>query len=156
MQAAGELDEPSLEYLQRRRISALDGGDHIVGQWSVWRCLSCEFCLEDDTFILDEGAFFQVERNFLDNLDHQIDDMAVAAVALPAAEAGMREADYNRLAVESLAPHAVLLDQQIVRSSAITTGVEICDILTSSSQLVHVKRHLGSSDLSHLFSQGFV
>jgi uncharacterized protein (TIGR04141 family) len=26
----------------------------------------------------------------------------------------------------------------------------------SSRQLVHVKRHLGSSDLSHLFAQGFV
>jgi uncharacterized protein (TIGR04141 family) len=156
VQAAGELDDLSLEYLQRKRISALDGGDHIAGQWSVWRCLSCEFTLGDDTFILDEGAFFQVERNFLRNLNHQVDEIAVAAVALPAAEAGMREADYNRLAVESLAPRAVLLDRQIIRSSAITTGVEICDILTSSSQLIHVKRHLGSSDLSHLFSQGFV
>jgi uncharacterized protein (TIGR04141 family) len=156
VQAAGELDDLSLEYLQRKRIAALDGGDHVAGHWSVWRCLSCEFTLGDDTFILDEGAFFQVERNFLLNLNHQIDEIALAMVALPAAEPGMRESDYNRLAVESLAPHAVLLDQQIIRSSAITTGVEICDILTSSSQLIHVKRHLGSSDLSHLFSQGFV
>jgi len=156
VQAAGELDDLSLEYLQRKRISALDGSDHIAGQWSVWRCLSCEFTLGDDTFILDEGAFFQVERNFLDNLNHQIDGIAVAAVGLPVAEAGMREADYNRLAVERLAPHAVLLDREVIRSSAISTGVEICDILTSSRQLIHVKRHLGSSDLSHLFSQGFV
>jgi uncharacterized protein (TIGR04141 family) len=68
----------------------------------------------------------------------------------------VREAEYNRLAVNRLTPHAVLLDREIIRSSAITTGVEICDILTSASQLIHVKRHLGSSDLSHLFSQGFV
>jgi uncharacterized protein (TIGR04141 family) len=29
-------------------------------------------------------------------------------------------------------------------------------VLTASGQLIHVKRHLGSRDLSHLFSQGFV
>lgn len=90
------------------------------------------------------------------NLNQQIDGVATAPVALPSAQPGMREADCNRSAVESLAPHAVLLDLEIIRSSAITTRIEVCDILTSSSELIHIKRHLGSSDLSHLFSQGFV
>jgi uncharacterized protein (TIGR04141 family) len=154
--AVDNLDELSVEYLQKKRITALDGGGGIAGQWSVWRCLSCELRLGDDTFILDEGAFFQVERNYLRNLNQQIDEVVTAAVALPAAAPGMREADYNQLAVNTLAPHAVLLDRQIIRSSAITTGVEVCDLLTSRGQLIHVKRHLGSSDLSHLFSQGYV
>jgi uncharacterized protein (TIGR04141 family) len=156
VQAAGELDDLSVDYLQRKRITALAGGGSIVDQWSVWRCLSCELRVGDDTYILDEGAFFQVERNYLRDLNQQIDEVATAAVALPAAAPGMREADYNQLAVNSLAPHAVLLDRQIIRSTAITTGVEVCDILTSNAQLIHVKRHLGSADLSHLFSQGYV
>lgn len=37
-----------------------------------------------------------------------------------------------------------------------TTSIEICDILTQNRCLIHVKRDLGSSDLSHLFAQGYV
>lgn len=45
VEAAGELNDLSVEYLQRKRITALDGGGHMIGQWSVWRCLSCELSL---------------------------------------------------------------------------------------------------------------
>lgn len=37
-----------------------------------------------------------------------------------------------------------------------TTPIEICDLLSKDRQLIHVKRHVGSSDLSHLFAQGLV
>jgi uncharacterized protein (TIGR04141 family) len=37
-----------------------------------------------------------------------------------------------------------------------TTTVEVCDVLTPDRQLIHVKRHLGGRDLSHLFAQGSV
>src|SRR5262249_49658804 len=50
----------------------------------------------------------------------------------------------------------LLLDKRTVTISSRTTPVEICDLLSINRQLIHVKRHLGSSDLSHLFSQGLV
>src|SRR5207247_9267277 len=34
--------------------------------------------------------------------------------------------------------------------------IEVCDVLTAGHQLIHAKLKLGSRDLSHLFSQGFV
>ena len=37
-----------------------------------------------------------------------------------------------------------------------TEKVEVCDILTSGSEFIHVKRGTRSSDLSHLFSQALV
>lgn len=43
-----------------------------------------------------------------------------------------------------------------VRLTSRTTPIEICDLLTSSGSLIHVKRKLNSSSLSHLFSQGLV
>ena len=44
----------------------------------------------------------------------------------------------------------------MIRVHGVTGSVEICDVLTSNRQFIHVKRKLGSSNLSHLFSQGFV
>ncbi len=48
------------------------------------------------------------------------------------------------------------MDQKLVRASSQTTAIEVCDVLTANRQLIHVKRHLSSSELSHLFGQGFV
>jgi uncharacterized protein (TIGR04141 family) len=51
---------------------------------------------------------------------------------------------------------AVVLHPNTVRPFRSTSQVEICDILSRENQLIHIKRHLGARDLSHLFSQGLV
>jgi len=44
-----------------------------------------------------------------------------------------------------------------VKSTRTTTAIELCDLLTSNREFVHVKhRKGGSAGLSHLFSQGSV
>ena len=48
------------------------------------------------------------------------------------------------------------MDKKLVTTRSRTTPIEVCDILTAAGRMIHVKRHFGSSDLSHLFSQGFV
>jgi uncharacterized protein (TIGR04141 family) len=52
--------------------------------------------------------------------------------------------------------YGLLLDKKTVRISSNTSPIEICDVLTADRQMIHVKRKLNSSSLSHLFSQGFV
>ncbi len=47
------------------------------------------------------------------------------------------------------------MDKKLIRIPG-QTPIELCDILTPQKELIHVKRHLGSRDLSHLFSQGVV
>jgi uncharacterized protein (TIGR04141 family) len=156
LEGEGQRELLSAAFLRSKRISALDGGGHLVGSWSVWRCLSGEIKIGDETYILDEGGFFAVDDKFLLTLNGSIDEIPRSRLALPVAAAGMREGPYNEAAAKALGESALLLDRVIVHSEERTTGIEICDILTTSGELVHVKRHLGSSDLSHLFSQGFV
>lgn len=50
----------------------------------------------------------------------------------------------------------LLMDKKTVRMPGATSSVEICDLLSANRQFLHVKRKLGSSQLSHLFSQGAV
>lgn len=65
------------------------------------------------------------------------------------------EGDYNERAAEQLGCY--LLDKKLVKSSKTTSPIELCDLLTSAKQLIHVKhRKGGSAGLSHLFAQGNV
>jgi uncharacterized protein (TIGR04141 family) len=48
------------------------------------------------------------------------------------------------------------MDQKMIFHGGGHSQVEFCDILTADKQLIHVKHYSGSSQLSHLFSQGVV
>jgi uncharacterized protein (TIGR04141 family) len=144
------------EQLRRWEIDALDGDGAVRHAWSVWECLSGELSIDEDIFILDEGEFFRVSQSFLGQLDAYVDGLNATMPLLPPRPiTAKREDAYNEFAAQQLG--AVLLDKKTVVTSAHTSPVEICDVLLPDAHvLVHVKRHLGSRDLSHLFSQGFV
>jgi uncharacterized protein (TIGR04141 family) len=136
-------------------VEALDTDPTQRYSWSVWRCLVGEVEFRGETFILDEEEFFQVRSDYIHELDAAIADIPVSALPLPQSGAKTTEGEYNTTAAEG-SDDLLLLDRQTVRISGRTTAIGICDLLTKTRQLVHVKRHLGSSGLSHLFAQGLV
>jgi uncharacterized protein (TIGR04141 family) len=150
----GDLDVLDADRLRTRPIRAVDADLNLVHRWTVWECLAGEVALDGEVYVLDEGDFFQVSQDFLGELNAYIDAIGTSGLALPKSSAGEREADYNIRAAADLP--ALLLDKQTVKVSAQTTAIEVCDLLTADRHLVHVKRHFGSSDLSHLFAQGAV
>lgn len=149
-------DELDGAFLRRRHIWAVNGDNRQVHKWPVWRCLTGEFEFNGTTYIIDEGEIFAVSQDYLRTLNE-----AIAAIPLltdiswPRATPSMLEDAFNEKASRSIAS-AVKMDKELVRPSTQTTPIEVCDVLTASRRLIHVKRHLGSSDLSHLFSQGYV
>ena len=150
----GRRADGDVQYLRQRHVGAIDVDGQQLERWSLWRCLVGEVQLGSRTYVLDEGDFFAIRADYLRALNTYIDGLPVASVRLPSPPASMRERDYNEFAVAN-DPTLFLLDRRTVQV-ATTTPIEICDILTTTRQLVHVKRHLGARDLSHLFSQGVV
>lgn len=74
---------------------------------------------------------------------------------LPATTVTESEDECNKSVAN--ASDSLLLDKQnVVAVPGKTTPIEVCDLLSSDRHLVHVKRHLSSSTLSHLFAQGVV
>ena len=151
------LGELSIERLKSDRVIAIDANHQIIHSWAVWRCLHGEIRLGDDTYVLDGGTFFKVDDDYISELNSMIDGIPVADVGLPASTVVEHEGDYNVRAA-STSDSLVLLDKAsvVLRGEGRTTPIEICDLLSKDRQLIHVKRHLGSSDLSHLFAQGRV
>lgn len=156
LRAHGLDEDLTIEKLKARRIKAVDSEANTIHAWSVWACLVGEVELDDSTFVLDEGEFFYVRDDYIDDLDTYINGIPAAPIDLPAATPTTAEGEYNESAAK--AHGYVLLDgsQRTIRIPGRTTAVEICDLLTPERDLVHVKRRFSSSNLSHLFAQGSV
>ena len=146
-------DAIEADFLRSHHITALSGDGQVIHRWPAWRCLSGEVNLDDHRYVLDEGDFFAVSATFCDALDDEIARLDRQALNMPDSQPGMREDEYNKMASASLSG-SLCLDRKLIRVASRTTPVELCDILTDDKKLVHVKRHLGSADLSHLFLQG--
>jgi uncharacterized protein (TIGR04141 family) len=155
LNAIGQLEDLSCDKLRTRHIDVLDGSGNPVYKWQVWRCLVGELSVDDGTFILDEGDFFAVSRDYVETLNQDIGRIPISTVNLPDTTPTQVEGAYNEMAAQAV-PDLLLLDRRTVRISSHTTAIEVCDLLSTNRQLIHVKRHFGSSDLSHLFSQGLV
>jgi len=145
----------SAEFLKKRQVVAVDRDGRPIHKWPVWRCLVGELETDQGTVVLDEGDFFDVSRSYLHELNEYIEHIEQPAVRLPAADAATRESEYNAHVAATVAG-CLLMDMRTVASPGRATPVEICDLLTEDREFVHIKRHLGSSDLSHLFAQGAV
>lgn len=122
----------------------------------VWRCLFGEVELDTETYVLDDGDFYQVSADFLAALDADLDTLPECEKDLIPWSPGWHEDAYNE-ALANSSPEFLLLDRKTVRVGSHTNRIEICDVLTSDRFFIHVKRRGdGSASLSHLFNQGFV
>jgi len=151
----GGTERITAQFLKSRRITAVNGDGRAEYKWPVWRCLVGEYATDAGTVILDEGEFIDVSARYLDALNAFVDHIEEPAIKLPAAGRAMVEADYNAKVIQEV-PGCVLLDRRTFTIPGRASAIEICDVLTLDHEFVHVKRHLGSSDLSHLFAQGQV
>jgi uncharacterized protein (TIGR04141 family) len=76
-----------------------------------------------------------------------------ATIALPVpSRPDLVEGTYN--AEAAVATGGILLDKKLARVRTERGGFELCDIFIPPDFFVHVKRGLGSQELSYLFAQG--
>jgi uncharacterized protein (TIGR04141 family) len=151
----GVLQELDADVLRRQTVDAIDPEGDLAYRWNLWRCLTGEVKEGQRVFILDDGQWYEIAHDYLVDLDRFIDrEVPTTSLTLPTADPTWTDDIYN---AEAASTHdLLLLDRQTVRINRSTSPIEICDLLSTGRQLVHVKRHLGSSMLSHLFAQGLV
>jgi uncharacterized protein (TIGR04141 family) len=152
----GRLEAVTVESLKSSPIEGRDPSGSVVQHWSVWRCLTGEIVHAGETYILDDGEFFTVSSGYLGELDGFVDGLEGTDRSFPTLPADTHEKTFNEQAALN-DDQLILLDRQnVIPVPGRTTPIELCDLLSSERELIHVKRKFGSSDLSHLFSQGVV
>lgn len=153
----------SLEHLRRDRVLAfedLDAEDAST-QWPIYKCLVFEHAQGDSRYVLVNGTWFEVAKDFAASIRRTLLAIPVAKVAL----GGYRTLSKGRLEPEGTynariaksSTSLALLDKRTAKCKTTSTPIEFCDILTNDRQIIHVKhRKGGSSSLSHLFAQARV
>lgn len=152
----------SLGQLLRHRLLAFDAAKDPLKketepdrEWPIYKCLTGEIKLGGRTYILSDGDFFEVAKSYMAKLNGYIRSLHELK-SLVLSRKGWSEDRYNKTAVAETNGNTLLLDKQTVKLDSRTTPIEICDIVTLDKKLIHVKRKLNSSSLSHLFAQGLV
>lgn len=151
-----DIDDLTIEKLKRRRVGVVFArNDEPDYRWSFYRCLVSEQDLDDHLYALIEGSWFQIHKSLVSEVNTFIDSLPTSSVEMPKHLNGETEQDYNtRLAATSA--DLLLLDRKTASVPGESGTVELCDVLSKTGELIHVKRKSHSSSLSHLFAQGLV
>ncbi|AXW60599.1 hypothetical protein CJO94_00060 [Ralstonia solanacearum] len=157
-----DLARLTIEGLKRDRLFVHDVDGNIT-EHSVYRCIYFEIVDGDKTKIIFDGKWYEVDATFIGRIAETLNLVQISTLTFPAVEVWddggeskiESEGDYNTRAA---AAHGYfLLDKKLVKTDRATSPIELCDLLTPTKQLVHVKhRKGGSAGLSHLFAQGGV
>lgn len=129
-------------------LRASDGG--VLDHWSIYRSAVFEIESDGEVFVLSGGRWFRVNRDFKDRVTREVEALPIF-VGLPDADPGTDEDAYNNKAAASL--DAACMDKKFVYDGG-PDKMEICDVLTRTGTMIHVKQRGSSSTLSHLFAQG--
>lgn len=123
--------------------------------WSWYRCLYCEIDDGANTYLLYDGRWYRVSRDFIEVINLQVKARVVTST-LPAFDYGVHKIEdgYNK-AVAIAQPGYLLLDKDMIHGGQYGQ-IEVCDLFGLDKRFVHVKRWSSSAALSHLFNQGEV
>lgn len=149
---------PSIPVLKKSRRVYLVSyeNDLAVRNWTLYRCIYCEIDRDGETFLLNNGKWYRVRTDFLQLVNDSFDGVLSDAFHFPDFAQGETEEAYNKRVCEQDPQKFCLMDRRFIRHPGTRDNVEFCDIYSSSSTIIHVKRYRGSATLSHLFSQGLV
>jgi uncharacterized protein (TIGR04141 family) len=148
------LDADALKHKHRvYRVASETGATEQT--WSIYRCLYAEVEREGRQYLLNNGKWYRVEQNYLQEVNAFFAGIPTATVPLPDCTDTTEPAYNQRVAAEQPGVLA-LMDEHFIRHPGRSDKVEFCDLYTTSREMIHVKRYGASSVLSHLFAQGLV
>ena len=146
------------ERLRRDRVQLLDLDGNRLGGWSVFRCVAGEITRDDGVFVISDGKWYSVEREFSEEVSQSVDELSQSVVDLPSYQTeDEHELAYNERVAGQSNGELVCMDQRFIWPRSWQDRIEFCDLYRADGTMIHVKRYSGgSATLSHLFSQGSV
>ena len=145
----------NLEYLKTHRISVYAaGGTAPVDSFNIYSGIVFETTKNHRLFCLIDGDWYKISEGHVEFVNRRAAQIAKSKIKLPKARSKEKESDYNIRAANDLG--ASCMDRRMVIYGGGANKIEVCDILTNSPALIHVKRASSSQLLSHLFNQGVI
>lgn len=134
-----------------------EGKDAISQDIPLRRWLAFETDLDDRTYALYDGSWYEIHHDYAGNITQRVRDLfesPVGDLALPAWASGDDEDAYNKRLARDL--DGVCLDKKLITTDLHGRGIEACDVYLRDGTFIHVKKTEKSSAASHLLAQALV
>lgn len=128
-----------------------NGDSNSNSKWKVYECLIFEATLDEDTYVLTIGEWFKVDNNYAEEVGRYVENIEDFNINFPNCKIGEHENVYNERVANGY-PNMILLDCENISYDG--SDIELCDLLTTNKEFIHVKKWYQSSTTSHLLSQG--
>lgn len=151
-----EVRDPSsitIDRLRQRQVICIGDDDRQINQWSVYKCLYCELDHGGTSYLLSDGKWYRVTRDFVQEVDEYFSRIARYSRSLPEYDDDSEGAYNERVSNEDAATYA-LMDRNNIPYGGGFNKFEFCDLYTKDKDIIHVKRYGQASAFSHLFAQG--
>lgn len=134
-----------------------EGNEPISQAIPLRRWVAFEADLDDRTYALYDGSWYQIHHDYVGNItqrtqdlfDRTVDDLQFSAWS-PTDD----EEAYNKSLAIALG--GVCLDRKLITTDLHGRGIEACDVYIPDGTLIHVKKTEKSAAASHLFAQALV
>ena len=127
-------------------------------RYDLYKCVYSEFDEGDKCFIIFEGDIYEIEKSFKQKVEYCFSSMFDSKDIdnlpnLKDWKMSDKEEDYNE---NQQSDDMLVMDKKFVFPTG-RSKFEVCDLLSKSKYLIHVKIYNGASaPLGHLFSQGLI
>lgn len=148
-----KLPNLSAEILKAFRITLWGEGDNATGTTiRAYDCLNFEALDGTTRFVLSGGEWFEVSASFNQDIDNYIRSITRSLPELLPAVANEDEPTYIKR-ISGLKKLHNLHTQRFTHDGDM---IELCDLLSSAGDLIHLKRWTASATFSHLLAQGVI
>lgn len=146
----------TVKRLKTSYVSCLkDANGESFKSFQVHKCLILELELGQSRFLLCHGAWYEIDAEYLANLNADLDMLQSSILNLPAY--GHTSEDHYIGSICGTNPgDPYKFHKELVQYGGGQSKIELCDVLFNANYFVHIKRGNGSADLTHCFSQASV
>lgn len=149
-----DLDDLDWEKLKRFKLYIKYGNLPDKIPVALWRSLNYQTTQADSLYVFAFAQWYKVNKKYSEAIKEYVEKIPESKLKFVDCDHGMVEGSYN-IKLASSDKTFALFDKKLVKSGAIRSSIEVCDIFaTKEKELVHVKFKGASSVLSHLFAQG--
>lgn len=148
----------SIKQLKSKKIvaiSALDNSERY--SWNAYGCIYGELSLNGKSYCINSGKWYQINNKFVQQVNKDYNSTPISTIDFnDFTDTHKTENGYSIDFQKKHPDDYVVLDAHNFSYGGGHSKIELCDILSSDKELIHIKIFTGSSALSHLFSQAAV
>ncbi len=148
----------SIEQLKSKKIvviSSLDDSKSMT--WNSLKCIYGECSIDGQAYCINAGKWYYMDKSFVEDINAEYESTIISQIDFQERTSKHdSEGQYTIDFANNNHSKFLAMDKKNIMHGGGHSSIELCDLISSSQELIHLKPYSGSSTLSHLFNQGVV